>query len=216
MKILQMTAVILPLLATIPTAVLAQSPQSVVYTCEGGRTFSVDYAQEAAQLRLDSVNVIPLPRAVSGSGIRYSNGSTTLYSQGNQAFIEEGGQRTYKNCVGQAGVLSAEPLTSRVFVYQCTNNQSFEARYQPQSVELMLEGSPPLTLSQVPAASGARYSDGETTLFTKGNEAFLEKNGTRVYDNCFAQTPAPQPANPQTQQPASTPVAEPEPIPGMW
>lgn len=220
MKIWQFIAATLPLLVGIPASVSAQSTQRISYQCEGGRTFSVDYAQEMAQLRLDSVNVILLPRVVSGSGIRFSNGSTTLYSQGTQAFIEEGEQRTYSNCVSQTAPSSAEPnptalTTSRVLVYQCADNASFEARYRFQSVELMLEGRPSLTLSQIPAASGARYSDGETTLFTKGNAAFLEKNGITVYDNCLAQTPAAQQLN-QQLTPTPARAEEPEPVRGMW
>jgi membrane-bound inhibitor of C-type lysozyme len=186
----------------------------VRYQCDGDRTFSVDYAQEVAQLRLDGVNVIPLPRVVSGSGIRYSNGSTTLYSQGNQSFLEEGGQRTYSNCIAQAEAPAAS-VTSRVFVYQCVDNTSFEARYQPQGVELMLEGRR-LTLPQVRSASGARYSDGETTLFTKGDAAFLERNGTSIYDNCVAQAPSPQTSQPANQQPVPSRSVEPEPVRGMW
>lgn len=105
-----------------------------------------------------------------------------------------------------------ESSTSGVFTYQCADNNSFEARYRPQSVELMLEGMPAVTLSQIPSASGARYSDGETTLFTKGNEAFLERNGTTVYADCLAQTPA----NQTSQQPSSTSAPAAEPVRGMW
>jgi membrane-bound inhibitor of C-type lysozyme len=104
--------------------------------------------------------------------------------------------------------------SSQTVTYQCADNASFEARYQPQSVDLVLEGSE-VTLPQVRSASGARYSNGETTLFTKGNEAFLERNGTTIYESCVAQGVSSQQTN---QQPAPTPArpVEPEPVRGMW
>jgi membrane-bound inhibitor of C-type lysozyme len=44
-----------------------------------------------------------------------------------------------------------------------------------------------VTLPRAESASGARYSDGTTTFWNKGDEAFVEVNGETVYDNCVAQ-----------------------------
>lgn len=41
-------------------------------------------------------------------------------------------------------------------------------------------------LDAVPAASGARYSNGRTTLHTKGDEAFLEEEGKQLFSGCKA------------------------------
>ena len=44
-----------------------------------------------------------------------------------------------------------------------------------------------VTLPQVVSADGARYSDGTTTFWNKGDEAMVEVNGEIVYQNCVAQ-----------------------------
>jgi membrane-bound inhibitor of C-type lysozyme len=43
-----------------------------------------------------------------------------------------------------------------------------------------------LTLSQAESASGARYSDGTTTFWNKGDEAFVQVDGETIYDACTA------------------------------
>jgi membrane-bound inhibitor of C-type lysozyme len=42
-----------------------------------------------------------------------------------------------------------------------------------------------LTLPQVRSASGAKYSDGRTTLWTKGEGAFVEISGKIAFNNCI-------------------------------
>jgi len=41
-------------------------------------------------------------------------------------------------------------------------------------------------LDRVTAASGARYTNGRTTLHTKGQEAMLEEGGQTLFGNCTA------------------------------
>lgn len=53
------------------------------------------------------------------------------------------------------------------------------------SVNLILDGQT-LTLPREPSGSGAKYSDGETTLWTQGEEGVIEVDGEVVYDNCTA------------------------------
>lgn len=76
---------------------------------------------------------------------------------------------------------------TRIYVYQCSDDRSFQAEYGLEMATLELEGER-VMLPQIPAASGARYSDGEITLFTRGNEAFIEVGGEIVYQDCVAQT----------------------------
>lgn len=216
-------------------APLRDQPKVVSYQCDAERSFRVVYSQESAELMLDSINTIPLRRMVSASGLRFTNGSTSLYSQGNSALIQEGDRETFSNCVTQDTALQNMP---GVFAYQCANDGSFEARYQPERVELRLNGGQRYTLPQVPSASGVRYSDGDTTLFTKGNAAFIEMNGAIAYEDCSTQTafreaPAPRPHGsrpPRPPVPQYTPAivqpAPPTPVPspsvpepavrGMW
>jgi membrane-bound inhibitor of C-type lysozyme len=73
--------------------------------------------------------------------------------------------------------------------YQCDGDKSFVAEFNGEGpdgdVKLTMEGET-LEMSLVPAASGAKYSDGTTTLWTKGDEAFIEVGDEIVYENCQA------------------------------
>lgn len=53
----------------------------------------------------------------------------------------------------------------------------FENRGERSLAFVSIDGSPEMRLKQVPAASGARYSNGEYTVWTKGRNAVLEING---------------------------------------
>jgi membrane-bound inhibitor of C-type lysozyme len=83
--------------------------------------------------------------------------------------------------------LSAEAQVSRTtYVYQCDEGGTFKAEFVPEGAVVYL-GNETLTLEQIPAASGARYSDGTTTLHTKEDEAFVEVDGEMVLNNCAVQ-----------------------------
>jgi membrane-bound inhibitor of C-type lysozyme len=60
----------------------------VVQYLEGGKSAMVFYPER--EFRLDQV--------AAGSGVRYSNGRTTLHTKGPEAFLEEGGQTLFANC----------------------------------------------------------------------------------------------------------------------
>jgi membrane-bound inhibitor of C-type lysozyme len=129
---------------------------------------------------------------------------------------------------------------TRSYGYQCSDDRSFQAEYGLEMATLELEGER-VMLPQIPAASGARYSDGEITLFTRGNEAFIEVGGEIVYQDCVAQTDEAETegtttettesntetVTPQTQpapqsSPASTPTTtsptstSPTSVPALW
>jgi membrane-bound inhibitor of C-type lysozyme len=53
----------------------------------------------------------------------------------------------------------------------------FETRGERSLAFVSIDGSPERRLRQIPAASGAKYSDGEYTVWTKGRNATLEING---------------------------------------
>lgn len=68
--------------------------------------------------------------------------------------------------------------------YQCDADIRFEVRF-PESDRLELRQKDTIkNLPQVMAASGIRYSDGETTVWLKGDTGFLEKNNQSVATNC--------------------------------
>jgi putative lipoprotein len=61
----------------------------------------------------------------------------------------------------------------RTCVFECPNDFTFTARIEGQTAWLFLPGQT-VSLPQVPSASGAKYSDGQTTFWNKGDEARLE------------------------------------------
>nr|WP_024967958.1 MliC family protein [Pantoea sp. IMH] len=52
-----------------------------------------------------------------------------------------------------------------------------------QQVQLILDGKP-LTLTQEVAASGTRYSDGTYLFWSKGRDAFIERNDKVIVNDC--------------------------------
>jgi membrane-bound inhibitor of C-type lysozyme len=72
---------------------------AVAYQCDQGKQLVVRYPAGAKY----AVVMFPdrefrLDQTVSGSGVRYSNGRTTLHSKGDEAFLEEGTTTTFANC----------------------------------------------------------------------------------------------------------------------
>jgi membrane-bound inhibitor of C-type lysozyme len=72
---------------------------AVVYKCEIGKQLVVQYLEGGKsamvwfperEFRLDPI--------VAASGARYSNGRTTLFTEGEEASLDEGGQRTHAGC----------------------------------------------------------------------------------------------------------------------
>lgn len=72
--------------------------------------------------------------------------------------------------------------------YQCDDGRGFDAVFYlgTDRADVVLDDGDRSTLQQVPSASGATYSDGRIELFTKGNTAFVEIDGTETHSNCFA------------------------------
>jgi membrane-bound inhibitor of C-type lysozyme len=75
------------------------------YACDSGKRLAVRQLTGAVMIvfperefRLDQA-----PSASSTSGARFTNGSTTLQSQGDQVSLEEEGAVTYSNCRKAAG-----------------------------------------------------------------------------------------------------------------
>ena len=95
---------------------------SVTYFCRQG-TIGASYSNGSVMLALSDGRSLSLPRAQSGSGIRYEQGTTSFSSEGNDAFLTEGGTMTYGSCV--AGTASsASGITSFV-----DGSKSFSVAY---------------------------------------------------------------------------------------
>jgi putative lipoprotein len=73
----------------------------------------------------------------------------------------------------------------RTFVYDCTADVSFTVRMGPGEVALWIPdslGGEYLVLSQTSSGSGARYAEGETVYWSKGELATFEAGGQRFID----------------------------------
>jgi len=85
---------------------LAQnSAATVTYQCVANQTLAVRIIPalpgkvEEVQMTLPDKSVLTLPRVVSASGAKYSNGTFTFWSKGNTAFVEQGDTVVLKDCV---------------------------------------------------------------------------------------------------------------------
>jgi putative lipoprotein len=80
---------------------------------------------------------------------------------------------------------AAAPEVGRTFVYDCDGETSFTVRTGPGEVALWIPaslGGAYLVLGATPAASGARYADGDTVYWSKGDLATFEIGGQRFID----------------------------------
>lgn len=71
---------------------------------------------------------------------------------------------------------------TKTFVFECDSAFSFTAQLVNATATIILPEKT-YELKQIEAASGAKYSDGEITFWTKGEEAFLELEDT-TYRKC--------------------------------
>ena len=76
----------------------------------------------------------------------------------------------------------AAETQARTFVYECPDEFSFVARTETGRVWLFLPGKT-IDLPHVPSASGAKYSNGSDTFWSKADEAFIE-TGDGKHDGC--------------------------------
>lgn len=79
----------------------------------------------------------------------------------------------------------------KLVTYRCADDKEILVRFdaQGQSASLKLKGKT-RRLALVPAASGAKYTDGTVVLWTKGREAFVERDGRMLYADCKAFDPS--------------------------
>ena len=99
---LSLCAVLLSGCATRPeTVTLAR--ETVLYRCAGDVEMGVIYSGRAtgmegtAELIWDAKS-FPLKQDVSGSGARYTDGTLTLVTKGDEAFVEKAGEVVLKDC----------------------------------------------------------------------------------------------------------------------
>lgn len=80
---------------------------------------------------------------------------------------------------------SSVPPGSRQFEYKCPDGTRFDILMTPAADKVKLElGGVMYELKQVRTASGARYSDGTTSYWSKGKEATIERGSKVVHRAC--------------------------------
>jgi uncharacterized membrane protein/membrane-bound inhibitor of C-type lysozyme len=92
------------------------------------------------------------------------------------------GELTFVRAAAQAAVASE---VGRTFVFDCDGDVSFTVRTGPGEVALWAPaslGGAYQVLSQTPAASGARYQEGDTVYWNRGELATFEQGGRRYVD----------------------------------
>lgn len=82
-----------------PTEQAVIPRDATIYKCDGGRQLLVRYVDGGkSAMVLFTDREFRLDQVPAASGVKYSNGRTDLYTKGDEAFLEEGGQRLYANC----------------------------------------------------------------------------------------------------------------------
>lgn len=96
---------------------------------------------------------------------------------------EDGGVQTTATApVGGAPAMPALEASAPTFAYTCTDGHEFVVRIGKEVAVLHQRGAI-ATLRHERSASGAKYSDGTITLWTKGQEALLEEVGA-IHREC--------------------------------
>ncbi|SMB34620.1 putative lipoprotein [Serratia proteamaculans] len=83
-----------------------------------------------------------------------------------------------------AGCSYVLPQSSQTLHYQCgTTPLTVSLDGKESTVSMLMDGEQ-LKLKQVLAMSGAKYSDGKYTFWSKGQNAYLERNGKVIMSDC--------------------------------
>lgn len=81
---------------------IAQAPKiinTVTYRCDEGKGFTAEYRDNETVRATFGSKVLELPQVPAASGTQYSDGSVTVFSKGNTAFVDVGDKRLFDNCV---------------------------------------------------------------------------------------------------------------------
>jgi membrane-bound inhibitor of C-type lysozyme len=81
---------------------------------------------------------------------------------------------------------SQSPKVLSSLDYQCADRKSFSARVFDDKTMESTFGSKVVVLKQAETASGTKYTDGSVTVYTKGDESFVEVGSKKVFADCVA------------------------------
>jgi membrane-bound inhibitor of C-type lysozyme len=79
---------------------------SAIFNCTDNKTIQAVFLKDNVSLTLSDGRHLQLPQGMSGSGARYVNTdeSFVFWNKGDTAFIEEGKNTPYKDCVTEVKV----------------------------------------------------------------------------------------------------------------
>lgn len=92
-----------------------------------------------------------------------------------------------------AGAIALHPaiVQAETVRFQCGESGPFEAVIKRDKAKLRLPSGKTETLLPVDSLVGKKFSDGRILLFVNGDDAWVEIDFVRVYDNCLVQDAAP-------------------------
>jgi len=89
-------------------------------------------------------------------------------------------------CVVSYMVASCAEPTGNRWIYTCDDGYRISATFLSEPEEVILENiDGNVRLKQVPSGSGAKYSDNGFTFWTKGSDAFIEKDEKIIHRECM-------------------------------
>ncbi|PZV27480.1 MAG: hypothetical protein DCF12_04165 [Snowella sp.] len=95
---------------------LAQNNKTpVLYRCKGGKTFQAEFMGNTVNLQLKRGQILKLTSVATGSSVKYTDGKVTLYTKGEDAFIEANKKTTHNGCT--SSILKNQE--SREVYYNC-------------------------------------------------------------------------------------------------
>ena len=73
----------------------------VTFVCTGDKTINAQFRSSSVDLQLNDGRTMTLPQAISASGARYANAdeSFVFWNKGDTAFVTEGSETTFQDCV---------------------------------------------------------------------------------------------------------------------
>lgn len=82
-----------------PTTTEVGVVNSAEYRCKDRKGFKAEYLSDSTVRAMFGSKEMVLPQVESASGARYSNGSVTINTKGNAAFVEVGDKVLFESCV---------------------------------------------------------------------------------------------------------------------
>jgi putative lipoprotein len=141
--------------------------------------------QDALRIRAGAATLAACPQpSIADEYLRVLASVTSYRASGDELRLtyNTGGELAFVRAAGQA---AAAPEVGRTFVFDCDGDLSFTVRTGPGEVALWEPaalGGTYQVLAQTPAASGARYQEGDSVYWNRGELATFELGGQRYVD----------------------------------